>query len=163
MAKFLIGFMGSGKTTLAKAWSKDAIDMDDYMEQRYGRPICDYFDQGEEDLFRQRESEILQELLTTDQIIATGGGIVEKAINRELLKQAEAVIFLRLDFELLYERLKQDSKTNRPLFLALKKEELYHLFLKREPLYEKIATMTIDIANKTPNDLIKDLLVKNDI
>ncbi|MBJ8325235.1 shikimate kinase [Streptococcus pacificus] len=158
MAKFLIGFMGSGKTTLAKAWSKDAIDMDDYLEERYGRPICDYFDQGEEDLFRQRESEILQELLTTDQIIATGGGIVEKAINRKLLKQAEAVIFLRLDFESLYDRLKQDSKTNRPLFLSLKKEELYHLFLKRQALYEEVATTIIEVGGRMPSQLIKDFL-----
>ncbi|MCU9533711.1 shikimate kinase [Streptococcus sp. CSL10205-OR2] len=158
MAKFLIGFMGSGKTTLAKAWSKDAIDMDDYLEERYGRLICDYFDQGEEDLFRQRESEILQELLTTDQIIATGGGIVEKAINRELLKQAEAVIFLRLDFESLYDRLKQDSKTNRPLFLSLKKEELYHLFLKRQALYEEVATTIIEVGGRMPSQLIKDFL-----
>ncbi|MGT2771467.1 shikimate kinase [Streptococcus marimammalium] len=159
MAKFLIGFMGSGKTTLAKAWSKDAIDMDDYLEQKYRRPIYDYFDQGEEDLLRQRESEILQELLATDQIIATGGGIVEKAINRELFKQAEAVIFLRLDFEALYERLKQDSMANRPLFLSLKKEDLFHLFLKRQSLYEEVATLIIEVGSRTPSELIKILLL----
>lgn len=75
MTTFLIGFMGSGKTTIAKLLAEDFIDMDDVIVKRIGMPISTFFAEVGEDAFREIESQVLEELSQNEGVIATGGGL----------------------------------------------------------------------------------------
>ena len=74
MAKLLIGFMGSGKSTIARLLDPDFIDMDAVIVERIGMPIADFFAKEGEPAFRQIESEVLAELTMSDHLVSTGGG-----------------------------------------------------------------------------------------
>ena len=101
MAKVLLGFMGAGKSTIARNLAPDFVDMDTLIEERLGMPIARFFSEKGEAAFRQIEEEVLADLLKTDQVISTGGGIVISPRNRALLKQNPDNIYLKADFETL--------------------------------------------------------------
>ena len=85
MARIIIGFMGSGKTTISSLLDEDYVDMDAVIVERIGMPIADFFEKEGEARFREIESQVLAELIASDRVIATGGGIVTSAANRALL------------------------------------------------------------------------------
>ena len=114
MAKVLLGFMGSGKTTIARKLDPDFVDMDALLEDRLGMPIARFFEEKGEVAFRQLEEEVLADLLKTDKVISTGGGIVISSRNRALLKQNPDNIYLKADFETLYQRISADKDNQRP-------------------------------------------------
>lgn len=156
MPKVLIGFMGAGKTTIGHLLDPAFVDMDALLVQRLEMPISDYFARFGEESFRQQESLLLQELLEQDtSVIATGGGIVLMPVNRELLKSNACNIYLRIDFDRLYQRLAADPATKRPLFLAKNQEDFRALYDQRLPLYEEVATHVIDVADKTPEEIVE--------
>lgn len=156
MPKVLIGFMGAGKTTVGSLLDPAFADMDALLVQRLEMPISDYFARFGEERFRQQESLLLQELLEQDtSVIATGGGIVIRSENRELLKKNPCNIYLRIDFDRLYQRLAADPATKRPLFLNKDPEEFRALYDQRLPLYEEVATHVIDVADKTPEEIVE--------
>ena len=76
MAKVLLGFMGAGKSTIARNLASDFVDMDSLLEERLGMSIARFFEEKGEVAFRQVEEEVLADLLKTDKVISTGGGIV---------------------------------------------------------------------------------------
>lgn len=156
MPKVLIGFMGAGKTTVGTLLDPAFVDMDDLLVQRLEMPVSDYFAHYGEDSFRQQESLLLQELLKQQtSVIATGGGIVLRSENRELLKKNPYNIYLRIEFDRLYQRLVKDSSNKRPLFLAKNQDEFRALYEQRLPLYEEVATHVIDVADKTPEEIVE--------
>lgn len=157
MAKVLIGFMGSGKSTVASLLDPAYIDMDAYIEDKLGMTIAAYFAKEGEAAFRQVEEQVLQELLAGDALISTGGGVVMSAANRALLTQAEQVIYLAADFETLYHRLCQDSINQRPLFAQKSKEELEALFDLRQPLYQACASQVVSVVGKTPLEIVEEI------
>ena len=120
MAKVLLGFMGSGKTTIARKLDSDFVDMDALLEDQLGMPIARFFEEKGEAAFRQVESEVLADLLKTDQVVSTGGGVVISSRNRDLLKENPDNIYLKADFETLYQRISADKENQRPLFLKKK-------------------------------------------
>ena len=73
MAKVLLGFMGAGKSTIARGLDPDYLDMDALIEKRLGMSISEFFSEMGEEAFRQVESEVLAELLQRDQVVSTGG------------------------------------------------------------------------------------------
>lgn len=152
MARLIIGFMGAGKTSLAKHLATDYLDMDDLLEKRLGMSLSDYFAQNGEDSFRQEEHLLLKDLLPRDVLVATGGGIVTLAENRQLLRQADEVIYLKADFETLYERLIKDNSSHRPLLQLKAKDELEKIYNSRQSWYEEVATRTIDVSHLTPRE-----------
>ena len=156
MPKVLIGFMGAGKTTVGSLLDPAFVDMDTLLVQRLEMPISDYFARFGEESFRQQESLLLQELLEQDtSVISTGGGIVLRSENRELLKKNPCNIYLRIDFDRLYQRLATAPVTKRPLFLNKDPEEFRALYEQRLPLYEEVATHVLDVADKTPEEIVE--------
>lgn len=157
MTKVLLGFMGAGKSTIAKALNPNYLDMDAIMEQRLRMPINTFFEKKGEAAFRQAESELLAELLKTDRVLSTGGGVVISPLNRDLLKQNSDNIYLKADFETLYQRISADKENLRPLFLNKTKEELQGIFQAREVWYEEVATQIIDVTRRSPEEIIEEL------
>ena len=157
MAKVLLGFMGSGKTTIARKLDPDFVDMDALLEGRMGMPIARFFEEKGEVAFRQLEEEVLADLLKTDKVISTGGGIVISPRNRALLKQNPDNIYLKADFETLYQRISADKENQRPLFLKNSKEELLAIFNERQAWYEEVASKVIDVSKLSPEEIIEEL------
>ena len=157
MAKVLLGFMGSGKTTIARKLDSDFVDMDALLVDRLGMPIARFFEEKGEAAFRQLEEEVLADLLKTDKVISTGGGIVISPRNRALLKQNPDNIYLKADFETLYQRISADKDNQRPLFLKNSKEGLAVIFKERQVWYEEVASRVVDVSSLSPEEIIEEL------
>ena len=157
MAKVLLGFMGAGKSTIARELDPDFVDMDALLEDRLGMPIALFFEEKGEAAFRQVEEEVLADLLKTDKVISTGGGIVISPRNRALLKQNPDNIYLKADFETLYQRISADKDNQRPLFLKNSKEDLAAIFNERQAWYEEVASKVIDVSKLSPEEIIEEL------
>lgn len=145
---FLIGPMGSGKTTigrlLAKAMARKFYDSDREIEARTGVDIPLIFEYEGEDGFRRREHEVLADLVKLHGIVlATGGGIVLRPDNRELLRRSGFVVYLNCALEKQLERTAKDD--HRPLLkIPDPDKRLRELMEIRAPLYESIADLSVD-------------------
>ena len=133
------------------------IDMDALVEERLGMSIADFFAEKGEEAFRQVESEVLAALLKTDHVVSTGGGVVISQRNRDLLKTNPDNIYLKADFETLYQRIAADKDNQRPLFLNKSKEELARIFQERQTWYEEVASRVLDVTKLSPEEIIEEL------
>ncbi len=158
----LIGFMGSGKSTvgkeLAKALDCNFIDMDDEIEQKENRSICDIFNTEGEGHFRKLETDYLQFLLKTNNaIISTGGGVVLKEGNRKLLKAIGKVIFLHADVEHIVKNVKDD--TTRPLLQSDDYiKTITEMLELREDKYLSSADMIIQTSGKSVECIVDEIM-----
>lgn len=141
----LIGMSGAGKTTIGIALSyklkMSFVDMDSYIERKYGMQISEIFAQMGEERFRELETETAKYLSEKYQntIISTGGGVVLKAENMEYLKKTGTVIYINRTVENILSTLNSEK---RPL-LKSNPEKLYDMYKTRHPLYVKYADMCI--------------------
>ncbi|QSX08642.1 shikimate kinase [Alkalibacter rhizosphaerae] len=137
----LIGFMGTGKTTigrnLAKALNYEFVDVDRFIEEQEGMTISQIFSCWGETYFRQLETKALKEILQKEkQVISTGGGIVIKEENRQLLMEHSFVVALKATPRNLYFRLKES--TTRPLIQGPHPERtIRHMMHRRYPYYNQ--------------------------
>ena len=159
---YLIGMMGSGKTTIARNLSKiinkNYIDTDSIIEVKENMTINEIFSKLGESHFRKIESEVLQSI-ANDSIIACGGGIILKKVNREFLKKSGITVYLKTSIPILVNRLK--GQNLRPLINDKNiTNALIDIFYKREILYEKTANVQIDTDDKTIEDIIFNLKEK---
>ena len=157
MAVVLIGFMGAGKSTIARALNKENfIDLDQAIEQEIGMPIIQFFQEYGEAKFRQIERETLETAVLSGFNVATGGGIVQLVENRDCLKKLKNVVYLKADFETLYERILTDQKNKRPL-ATQPVQYVEQLFMQREKFYEEVADIIIETKDKKPEEIIKKI------
>jgi len=164
---FIVGPMGSGKTTVGKIVANelflDFYDTDGTIEEKTGVTIDWIFDIEGEEGFRKRETLVLKDLVASNSIVlATGGGIVIEAENRELLASRGTVFYLHTPLDTQVERTSKDK--DRPLLKNKDTAEvLSDLQNSRQSLYEEVADHIIDTENKSgaivANEIIK--LVKN--
>ena len=156
LSVILIGFMGTGKSTVAKALSAAYIDLDRVIERQIQRSIASYFEEFGEAQFRVLEGEVLAEQLKKNLPIATGGGIVERIENRKLLKQHMQVVYLKADFSVLFDRILNDATHVRPL--AKNGEAVLKArYLAREKYYETLANLVINVNQKTPEEIARHI------
>ncbi len=159
---FLVGMMGSGKTTLGKRLAQecglDFIDLDREIERRNGVPVSAIFEIEGESGFRLRESQVLKEIARRNGcIIATGGGVVLYPANRAALMAAGYVIYLHAAPQLLFARTRND-KTRPLLQVAEPLARITELTARRDPLYREVADVVVEVSRdvKSVIDQIKD-------
>lgn len=142
---FLIGFMGTGKTflgeKLAEQLSLDFYDLDFEIEKKAGLDVNNIFALKGEEFFREIEAEVLQNW-NQPGVIATGGGVVLKKENRDMLKKsANQVIWLNPRWEIIRSRI---VNSYRPLVLNRSEMELYMLWSERLPFYRECAQVIFE-------------------
>ncbi|BCT67080.1 Shikimate kinase 1 [Nitrosospira sp. NRS527] len=154
---FLVGMMGAGKTTvgrlLANFLEKKFYDSDREIQKRTGVSIPLIFEIEGEAGFRKRETEMLSELVKTGNIVlATGGGAVLSAENREMLKRSGTVIYLRATIDDLWRRTRHDK--NRPLLQTQDpRTKLTELYAQRDPLYRETAHIIVESGKRSARHL----------
>ena len=167
---YLVGPMGAGKTTvgrhLADLLGREFLDSDHEIERKTGATIPWIFEKEGETGFRSRESVVINELTTKKNLVlATGGGAVTQAVNREYLKHRGIVIYLYTPVELQLQRTYRDK--NRPLLQVENPEQkLRDLLNVRDPLYREVAHYIIETNQGAARDLaqrILQLIISKDI
>lgn len=146
----LVGFMGTGKTTVGKLIAKQTgmplVDMDALIEERVGKSINEIFAEDGEPHFRKLEREMVRELSAREgQIISTGGGIVLNSDNITDFEKTGLVVCLLANAESVLDRVRHD--TTRPLLAGDKEANIIKLLESRKPLYESLAH-TIDTSGR---------------
>lgn len=160
----LVGFMGTGKSTVAaelvRRGSYHLIDLDAEIEQKTGMKIREIFQQQGESAFRDLESLALSELRGQEElVVATGGGILGRPENRELIRSIGRVVYLRTTFTTLQKRLRHSG--DRPLVKDQPDwNALETLLLGRIPFYEAAADLIVDTNDKKPDEIATEILFR---
>ena len=162
----LIGFMGSGKSTVGKALAKslnyEFIDTDEYIEKYMDMKISDIFEKYGEEYFRSLETKILFMLneSVTDAVVSTGGGMPVKEDNHSLLKSLGKVFWLDVSSDTVYKRLKND--TTRPLLKSDNPyEKIVELLNKRYTAYQNASDYVVDVNRDDVEAICNEILKKN--
>ena len=159
---FIVGPMGSGKSTVGKIISDELFlnffDTDEEIESRTGASIDWIFDLEGENGFRKRESDILQEMVQENSIVlSTGGGIILSDENRELLSSRGTVFYLSTPISVQIERTSKDK--DRPLLKNGDPGEiLTKLHEERKDLYESVSDHYVQTENKSSQEVASEII-----
>ena len=163
----LVGLPGSGKTTIGKLLARrlgmDFVDSDHVIEERLGCPIRTFWDEQGEAAFRDIEQATIEDLTRQAQavplVLATGGGSVLRAANREALRAATHVVYLRSAPEQVLQRVR--NSRNRPLLQVDDPlERLRTLHAERDPLYRETAHLTVDCERPSLQALLNVIVMQ---
>src|SRR3954462_10906217 len=163
MSIVLIGYRGSGKTTvgqkLADRLWQDLVDTDKLVVKNAGKSIKEIFEQEGEARFRELESAVVKEVLQKPEcVISLGGGAVLREDNREAIRASgHKVIYLKCEPETLHRRIEADAATsltrpNLTQFQGL--EEIEKVSAEREPIYRAMMTAELDVTNLSPEEAV---------
>lgn len=164
---FLVGYRGTGKTTagriVAESLGWGFVDADERIEAAAGATIADIFAAEGEAGFRDREAAVLADLCGGPErvVVATGGGVVLRPTNRDLLPRSGFVAWLTAPPGHLWRRIQADTTTaaRRPnLTAAGGVEEVERLLAVREPLYRAVADATVPTEGRSPADVAAAIL-----
>ncbi|WP_042271949.1 shikimate kinase [[Clostridium] dakarense] len=165
MRIILVGFMGSGKTVVGKKLSKKLklkfVDMDEEIEIKSNSSVEKIFEEKGEEYFREKESNLLKELLSKENVvISTGGGIIKENKNCELLKKEKCVIFLDANEQTIINNVSYDLN-KRPLLKDSYNlhETINNLLSQRYKRYNKIAKIKVNVNNKNVDEVVSQILV----
>ena len=161
---FLIGFMGSGKSTVASCLSKnygmEVVEMDQLIVEREGMSIPDIFAQKGELYFRDAETNLLIEIQAKqNKVVSCGGGVVLREKNVAEMKKGGKIVLLDAKPETILKRVKDDD--NRPLLRGNKNVEfISNMMEQRRPKYEGAADIVIQTDGKTADTICKEIFEK---
>jgi shikimate kinase len=150
---FLIGFMGTGKTTVAKCLNRkydmEIIDMDAAIEEAEGMSISEIFEKKGEEYFRDLETTMIMDLQDKDNtVVSCGGGVVLRAENVESMKKSGKIVLLEASPETILERVVRNNK--RPLLEGHKNiKDISDMMEARRPRYEAAADIVVNVDGKT--------------
>jgi shikimate kinase len=159
---FLIGLMGSGKTTigqlLAKRLGRPFFDSDHELEARTGVSVATIFEIEGEPAFRAREAQIINELTRLHPIIlGTGGGAILNSATREVLHTRGIVIYLHSTPETSFERVRRNR--DRPLLMVTDPlARLRQLYEVRHPLYRETAHFVVESYRDRPSAVVAEIV-----
>jgi len=159
---YLVGSMGVGKTTVGRLLADELCfgfyDTDKEIEKKCGADIPWIFDVEGEEGFRLRESRTLIDLSHKDKaVISTGGGIILRPENRQILKES-FVAYLTASIDLLVERTARDKK--RPLLqVDQPKKVLEKTIGVRDPLYREVATLIVSTDHQNPRQTAREIAI----
>ena len=158
---YLIGMMGSGKSSVGQSLSKylnnTFYDLDKEIEKSFNLSIRDIFLEYGEDLFRKEEEKLLGELnKLSGLIVSTGGGIVISNMNRTILKKNKTY-YLEANIEDMYERALR-RENDRPILKGMNVRQFKDLYEKRRNLYIESATKIINVDKKSTEDLAIEIV-----
>lgn len=161
----LIGFMGSGKSTvgriLAKELGRSFVDLDRLIEKKSHKTISEMFRTSGESGFRKLETEVLQEVLEgREQVISCGGGIVLREENRAALRANASVVYLKVSSDEAFSRVGQSGYRRPLLDVADPFAEIARLLEERDPLYTAVSDVIIDTTGKTKAKVAEEVLHK---
>lgn len=167
----LIGYRGTGKTSVARALAARLryvwADADDLVERRAGKTIAEIFAEFGEGDFRDREAAVVAELCRLPRtVVATGGGAVLREENRKGMMDCDAVVWLTAAPETIIQRLSNDPSTTlrRPnLTNQGGRNEIETLLFQRTPIYRGCATLTVDTENKDPVEIAEEIVARLDL
>lgn len=158
---FLIGFMGCGKSTMAKILSEETgrqlVEMDETIEVEVGMSINEIFETYGEVHFRDLESQLIERIAANGgAVVSCGGGAVLREQNREFMRKNGKIIYLSATPETIYEHVKYS--TNRPLLNGnMNVEYITKLMEKRLPIYEAAADEIIVVDGKEKLQIVKEI------
>ena len=158
---FIIGSMGSGKTSIGKILAKNNhlsfLDTDHEIIRGCGYSIPDIFEKFGEEHFRNLETEQLRKMDGIENhVISTGGGIILKDDNKKLIKDLGFIVFLDININSQMDRVK--NRKNRPLLNDMNlKDNLLSLKKIRDPIYKKISNYIIDVSGKERDQVINEI------
>lgn len=162
---FLIGYRGTGKSTVAGILAAElgwqCVDADARLEARTGRSIRETFELEGEAGFRRRETDLLEEICQgSQQVVATGGGVILAPENRQRLKTCGACVLLEADVDTIERRLHGDpaSAHRRPNLTVGGRAEIESLLVVRQPLYLECAQARFDVVDHTPGQVAEAIL-----
>ncbi len=159
---YLIGFMGAGKTAVARTLSemtkKEKVDTDDIITKRVGKSISDIFSEDGEEYFRKVEREVVSSLTAeNDLIVACGGGVIKSEENLAKLKRGGTVVFLYASPETVLERVSRNNR--RPLLEGKKNlSDIKAMMDERMPFYEKAYDIRIDVDGKSLEEIAEEII-----
>ncbi len=158
---YLIGFMGTGKTTVAKNLQKflpfQLVEMDEAIERVEAMTIPEIFEKKGEEGFRMAETQLLSIISKEkNQIISCGGGIVLKPENISIMKETGTVVRLTSSPDVIYERVNRNS--NRPLVQGKDLSEIQKMIDSREKYYADAADIVVDSGINTPEEVASEII-----
>jgi len=157
----LIGFMGAGKSAvgrdLAARVKRQRYDTDEMIRKRFDSSIPEIFERYGEEAFRDAETEALRSLRNAAaDVIVTGGGIVLRDENVQLLRALGMTIWLDAEEEILWQR--ASRRSNRPLLQTADPRQKFSVLLReRLPLYQATADHRIDTSNASIADVVDEI------
>ena len=161
---FLIGFMGCGKSTIARALSEKLgviqVEMDELIVEEQGMPITEIFEKYGEEHFRDIETDLVHRLQEKDGcVVSCGGGAVLREENRDMMKQSGVIVLLTAKPETILERVKNSTK--RPVLNGnMNVEYITELMERRRACYEDAADITVTTDGKSVEEICQAIIGK---